>query len=164
MSWCPYLSVYLGYMMDESNKKMYFDVFQFIWNRHMPVSAKSEMKALIESVLCQNIFHRDYILISPRHTTKSMSIQRLRESSIGVGLSYFDVAWGIQKSRRLWKLVRIWSKVKGLKFKEKQKKGFQEDFWKPLCDWYSLHEKTAPAFTHVENAIPFCLSRNYKGC
>ena len=36
----------------------------------MPVSAKSEMKALIESVLCQNIFHRDYIVITPRHTTE----------------------------------------------------------------------------------------------
>ena len=146
---CPDVPIFLwikqSWWMNPTKRciLMYFSSIEI----HICFSAMSEMKARIESVLCQNIFHRDYILISPRHTTKSMSIQRLRESSIG--LSYFDVAWGIQKSRRLWKLVRIWSKVKGLKFKEKQKKGFQEDFWKPLCDWYSLHEKTTPACAHM---------------
>ena len=33
-------------------------------------NAMSEMKARIESVLCQNIFDRDYIVISPRQTTE----------------------------------------------------------------------------------------------
>ena len=38
----------------------------------MCLSAISEIKAciIIESVGCQNIFHRDYIVISPRHTTE----------------------------------------------------------------------------------------------
>ena len=148
--------------MDESNKKMYFDVFQFNWNTHLPLCNVRD-KSAYWKCLVSKYFPQGLHPNQPKtHNEGSMSIQRLRESAIG--LSYFDVAWGIQKSRRLWKLVRIWDKVKGLKFKEKQKKGFQEDFWKPLCDWYSLHEKTTPAFTHVENAIPLCLSRNYKGC
>ena len=141
--------------MDESNKKMYFDVFQFNWNTHVPVcnfkdkSVYYYWKCWVSKYFPQGL-HRN----QPKtHNWGSMSIQWQRESSIGP--SYFNMARGIQISRRLWKLVRIWSKVKGLKFKEKQKKGFSEDFWNPLCDWYSLHEKTTTAFAHVENAIPF---------
>ena len=48
----------------------YFSSFEI----HVPVSAMPEMKANIESVGCQNIFHRDYIVISPRHTTEDQCL------------------------------------------------------------------------------------------
>ena len=123
---CPDVPIFLwikqSWWMNPTKRciSKYFSSFEI----HICLSAMSEMKARIESVLCQNIFHRDYIVISPRHTTEDQCqlIQWQKESSIGP--SYFNMARGIQKSRRLWKLVRIWSKVKGLKFKEKQKRGF----------------------------------------
>ena len=113
--------------MDESNKKMYFDVFQFNWNTHLPLcnvrDESAYWKCLVSKYFPQGL-HRN----QPKtHNWGSMSIQWQRESSIGP--SYFDVAWGIQKPRRLRKLVSGATYNKGLsskKNKRKDSKGISE--------------------------------------
>ena len=106
--------------MDESNKKMYVKVFQFIWNTCACLcNARDESeywKCRVSKYFPQGL-HRN----QPKtHNWGSMSIQWQRESSIGP--SYFNMTQGIEKSRRLWKLVRIWSKVKGLSSKKNKGK------------------------------------------
>ena len=71
---CPDVPIFLwikqSWWMNPTKRciLMYFSSIEI----HMCLSAILKIKAciIIESVGCQNIFHRDYIVISPRHTTE----------------------------------------------------------------------------------------------